>query len=136
MLLVLISSNSCNQNIQKNAKVTIYYRNSQTFRENKGFSVYSLVFSLWPIQCKGHIITICFLKKAVFRVIEFLFYVRLLAQTSTHYQYLYRFCLRLIISYGGTRKLFLEVKNNFPSISYYFHIPKFFLIFFSSHWKK
>ena len=30
-----------------------------------------------------------------------------------------------------------SIKNShFPSISYYFHIPKIFLIFFSSHWKK
>ena len=42
-----------------------------------------------------------------------------------------------------THHMFLRIlnfmwkrKNDFPPISYYFHIPKNFLIFFSSHWKK
>ena len=34
------------------------------------------------------------------------------AQTSAHYRYRFRSCLRLIISFLGTRKLFSKVKKN------------------------
>ena len=47
MLHVLIFSNGCNQNIQKNAKITIYL-----YRKNKITKNNNLVFSLGPIQWK------------------------------------------------------------------------------------